>query len=405
MIKKFLGLLDSYENSLLDDLRKDIIGKKVPVNKDMANSDVMRRYAEYQADLIDIRTIKNFFNTIDENNKALFTDYIKLSAILEVLPLNARERATIIIEAFKKNIRSGILEVKDFKTSFIIDANKLVLCKFKTLTSEQVFNMYKSGTIIDFIYQDEDYVTPEVKAQIDELIVRKDEYCMDSMKIYDDTIRLRELLIEKEGLQTDDEIALIGKIMKSERVSESIANDVISFLTNKRNKTKMRLEREEREKELLTKPVKVVETRQSTFVTDKEYKAIKKEIKQYYDLYHMEILQDIDYETMIRLTSLMIRIGVHKDEIKRFINKVKETFIVSDNSITTFVHEYDRLNYYYEEEDLKDILEYLEEIFICSDEDYEFWKDEIRKELNRLLSSIDEKFDYEIDVAKKRLSI
>lgn len=405
MIQKFLGLLDNYENSLLSDLRKNLIGKKVPISKDMANNDVMRRYAEYQADLIEIRTIKNFFNTIEDNNKALFTDYIKLSAILEVLPLSARERATIVIEAFKKNIRSGILEVEDFETSFIIDANKLVVCKFKTLTSEQVFNMYKNGTIIDFIYQDEDQVTPEVKAQIDELIARRDEYCMDTMKIYDDTLRLRELLIEKDGLQTDDEIALVGKIMKSERVSDSIVDDVIAFLTNKRNKNLARIEKEEKDKEVLAKPVKVVEIKQSNLVTDKEYKAIKKEIKQYYDLYHMEILQDIDYETMIRLTSLMIRIGVHKDEIKRFISKVKDTLIVSDNSITTFVHEYDRLNYYYEEEDLKDILEYLEEIFICSDEDYEFWKDEIRKELNRLLSNIDSKYDYEIDVAKKRLSI
>ena len=32
-------------------------------------------------------------------------------------------------------------------------------------------------------------------------------------------------------------------------------------------------------------------------------------------------------------------------------------------------------------DDLKNILEYLEEIFICSHEDYLFWKDEIEKEL------------------------
>lgn len=371
----------------------------------MSNNDVMRRYAEYQADLIEIRTIKNFFNTIDENNKALFTDYIKLSAILEVLPLNAKERATIIIEAFKKNIRSGILEVEDFENSFIIDANKLVVCKFKTLTSEEVFNMYKSGTIIDFIYQDEDKVTPEVKAQIDELIARRDEYCMDTMKIYDDTLRLRELLIEKDGLQTDDEIALVGKIMKSERVSESIVDDVTTFLTNKRNKNLARIEKERKEQESIERPRVVEAPKPSNLVTEKEYRSIKKEIRNYYDLYHMEILQDINYETMIRLVSLMIRIGVHKDEIKRFISKVKDSLTYSDNSIVRFVSEYDRLNYYYDNYDLESILEYLQEIFICTDEDYEFWKDEIGRELHKLLKPIESKYDYEIDVAKKRLSI
>ena len=119
----------------------------------------------------------------------------------------------------------------------------------------------------------------------------------------------------------------------------------------------------------------------------------------------MEIVSEIDYETMIRLTSLMLRIGINKDEIKRFISKVKDTFVVSDNAITNFVHEYDRLNYYFEDYDLKNILEYLEEIFICSNEDYLFWKDEIEKELDKLLSRIAYKYDYELEVAKKRLSI
>ena len=369
------------------------------------DNDVLMRYAEYQVDFIEINTIREFFKRINESDdKALLTDFIKFSEILEELPMTPKERAQIIIEAFKKNTRSGILSVDDFSTSFVIDANKIVTVKFKTISDDQIFKMFKSGTILDFIYQDEENITPEVRAQIDELIDRKDEYCLDTIKIYDDTLRLYELLIEKDGKQTDDEIALVGKIMLSNRLSQNNVDDVIKYLTNKRNKQLEKQAKKEASEFVVVKP-KVEGVKKSNLVTEKEYRQIKKEIRQYYDLYHMEIVSEIDYETMIRLTSLMLRIGINKDEIKRFISKVKDTFVVSDNAITNFVHEYDRLNYYFEDYDLKNILEYLEEIFICSDEDYLFWKDEIEKELDKLLSRIAYKYDYELEVAKKRLSI
>lgn len=407
LIQKFLNLLGIYEQKLLEQMKKDLIGKKVVMSKDGKNNDndVIMRYAEYQVDFIEINTIRDFFKRINESDdKALLTDFIKFSEILEELPMTSKERAQIIIEAFKKNTRSGILSVDDFSTSFVIDANKIVTVKFKTISDDQIFKMFKSGTILDFIYQDEENITPEVRAQIDELIDRKDEYCLDTIKIYDDTLRLFELLIEKDGKQTDAEIALVGRIMLSNRLSQNNVDDVIKYLTNKRNKQLEKQAKKEASEFVVVKP-KVEEVKKSNLVTEKEYRLIKKEIRQYYDLYHMELVSEIDYETMIRLTSLMLRIGVNKDEIKRFISKVKDTFVVSDNAITNFVHEYDRLNYYFEDYDLKNILEYLEEIFICSDEDYLFWKDEIEKELDKLLSRIAYKYDYELEVAKKRLSI
>lgn len=404
VVNKFLSYLKAYEESLLSDMRKELIGKKVVVAKDSNKSDVMRRYSEYQAMFIELKTIKNFFNNIDKEDQALFTDFIKLCEVLEHLSLNSRERAQLVIEAYKKNVNSGILSVTEFDNFFIIDANKLVTVDFKTISTEQVFKMYKEGTILDFIYLDEALQDDETKAQIDELLERKDEYCMDSMKIYDNTVRMNELLFQKDSRQTDDEIKVIEGILRHDRVSESVISDVINYIVNKRNKLASREERERKEKEVVIRPVQEVK-RTSNLVTDKEYKQLKKEIREYYDLYHMELVKDVDYDTMIDLVSKMLRIGVHKDEIKRFISIVKDTLTYSENSITRFVSEFDRLNYYYDEYDLENILDYINEIFICSNEDYEFWKEEVRTELSRLLKQIEHKYDYELDVAKKRLTI
>lgn len=404
VVNKFLGYLKTYEESLLGDMRKELIGKKVVVAKDSNKSEVIRRYSEYQAMFIELNTIKNFFNNIDKEDQALFTDFIKLCDLLEHLPLNSREKAQLVIEAYRKNVNSGILSVTEFDNFFIIDANKLVTVDFKTISTEQVFKMYKEGTILDFIYLDEALQDEETKAQIDELLERKDEYCMDSMKIYDNTVRMNELLFKKDSRQTDDEIKVIEGILRHDRVSESVINDVVNYIVYKRKKLVAREERERKEKEVVIRPVQEVK-RSSNLVTDKEYKQLKKEIREYYDLYHMELVKDVDYNTMIDLVSKMLKIGVHKDEIKKFISIVKDTLTYSENSITRFVSEFDRLNYYYDEYDLENILDYINEIFICSNEDYEFWKEEVRAELSRLLKQIEHKYDYELDVAKKRLSI
>ena len=45
-----------YEESILSDMRKELIGKKVVVAKDSNKSDVMRRYSEYQAMFLELNT-------------------------------------------------------------------------------------------------------------------------------------------------------------------------------------------------------------------------------------------------------------------------------------------------------------------------------------------------------------
>ena len=145
--------------------------KNIKVTSITQDKDVTRCYAEYQAKFIEIRTIKSFFEGI--NGKQLFTDFVNLSEFLVKMPLNSRERACIILDAYQRNFKSGILEIEDFDTFFIIDANKIVTVDFKTISAEKVFELYKNGRILDFIDQETDDVL--VNAQIDELINRRNE--------------------------------------------------------------------------------------------------------------------------------------------------------------------------------------------------------------------------------------
>ena len=262
--------------------------------------------------------------------------------------------------------------------------------------------MYLKGTIVDFINMDLDEATEKELEQIDELLARKNEYILDITKLYNVTLKAQELLVDKDAILSDSEIEEIINILVDFRVDSQLVDSVRIYLINKREKYNERKTRED-SKNSEVKPVVKRAEKKSNLVTDKEYKEIKKEIYKYYNLYQQEIVSDIDIDNMIRLASLMFRIDIHKDEIYTFIRKVKENILLTGNPVSIFVSEYDRLRFYYTDEELSNINDYLKEIFICDNDDYLFWLDEINNELNKLLRPIEKNYNYELDVAKKRL--
>lgn len=402
IIEKFLKLLEAYEKGLLGSMKKELIGAKVTVRNGIEESPVIAKYQDYQKVFMEINTVRNYFSTFKEEDHKMFSDFIMLSRILMDLGLTNRERAQIMIEALKKNTYSGILGVDDLSNAFVLDANKILFVDFKTISKEEIAEMYLKGTIVDFINMDLDEATEKELEQINELLARKNEYILDITKLYNVTLKAQELLIDKDAILSDSEIEEIINILVDFRVDSQLVDSVRIYLINKREKHNERKIRED-SKNSEVKPVVRRAEKKSNLVTDKEYKEIKKEIYKYYNLYQQEIVSDIDIDNMIRLASLMFRIDIHKDEIYTFIRKVKENNLLTGNPVSIFVSEYDRLRFYYKDEELSDINDYLKEIFICDNDDYLFWLDEINSELNKLLRPIENNYNYELDVAKKRL--
>ena len=404
IIEKFLKLLNSYEEEVLKKIKSELIGAKVPFSKNVKKSFVMDKYSEYQQTFMEINTIKQYFSTFKEEDHKMFSDFTKLSEILMDLGLTNREKAQIMLEALKKNTYSGILGVGDLNNAFVLDANKILFVDFKTIPKKQIEEMYMTGSLIEFINKDLDEATIQEIEQINELIDRKEEYILNIENLYNVTVKVQKLLIDKDAILSDEEIEELLDILKDFKVNSDLINYVKLYLIHRREKHIEKVKKEEKEK-VESKPFIVIEKKKSNLVTDKEYKEIKKEIYKYYNLYTQEIVNEIDLDTMIRLASLMYRIDVHRDEIYTFIKQVKDNILLTGNPISIFVLEYDRLKYYYDEEELSDIASYLKEIFICDNDDYIFWLEEIEKELNKLLKPIEYKYNYELDKAKKRLVI
>ena len=127
----------------------------------------------------------------------------------------------------------------------------------------------------------------------------------------------------------------------------------------------------------------VKDEKQSKYLSDKEYRAMVKEIKKYYDLHSWKLVaEEITSEEREHVASLMYRIGVDQEQLADFLKK-------SEKVSKTYTYDYFKNNIeefkFYFGEELNQVFEYMKEIENCTDEeDKEYWIMGINEELAEL---------------------
>ena len=144
------------------------------------------------------------------------------------------------------------------------------------------------------------------------------------------------------------------------------------------------------------------------YITDSEYKKIRKEIRNYFDFYKVKLMKDdITYEEIIKCAKMANKIGINDMDISRFFNiadlneKQKQ-----DNPISTYVTIYNKLYFYkdkYQYYELLNELKFcLEEMMITSDEDYIEWKKMFEDILERIMKKLSYSYEYELSLIKSK---
>ena len=110
---------------------------------------------------------------------------------------------------------------------------------------------------------------------------------------------------------------------------------------------------------------------------------------------------------MLYCLSLLYQLGVEESDIDNFLLRYRYTTPPkrSENSIIDFLSQFEKINYYQEDEKIKEIkhnlLEYMSDIFVVDDEEYLFIKEEIEEEMNKFYYLLKGNYDYEKSIAKK----
>ena len=331
-----------------------------------------------------------------EVQSEVFVDLKSLDKLLVESPFKPKEKLEIIAYLLKKNIATGLIEDDDLNA---FDSKDIYSYKFEGINGDEVRDFLFSGRYAQLKNTPEEEMT-EKERQLTQAVhtyaQTRETNIGPIIKVHRD---FKEHYIDKRNEMDLEDLEVVKSVLNKFGFSEETVSGIYNHLRAKIEKQESR----KKQQEYVSTPVHKQEYKR--YLTDKDIRGFRKEILEYYNIHDTKIIKYISYDLALYLADLLYTIGEDKESIKTFFYRVKTqpenvSFISVGNPITEYVALYDKLKFYEQKYDLKEQLdtieEYLKELFICSDEDYDFWKTQIGFELRSVLYKIDGTFDYEL---------
>lgn len=384
-----------YLNQSIEDLKQDLV-KEAKLTKDRGiiakKKDVIASIGERSRIVRLLSTPKDEWDKLAE----VFIDFNILSDFLIMSPLKTREQLQVILYMLEKNLATPILcdEVDGF------DAPAIENFEFKTMTKEEARDMIHSMEYGRLSTADPDDLTEDEIAKYMELKQFIDSNPLDLSYLKELHRNISMHYFEKIDSFDYDDVRATLCVLESFGVPKDMCDSFKYYFDREVKK------REPKEEVVIVRDFhkKLDENR----ITEKEYNLLNRELKKYFDLDDMYMEEPLTIDMQIYCVSLMMKMRISLDTIKKALkvmNRNNKNLSDSVNPIVLFNRLYGRLNYYSENEELvkavSQIMNFFQEIFICSNDDYEFWKSMIGEELEKALTLIPNTYEYEIEEAKK----
>ena len=384
-----------YLNQSIEDIKQDLV-KEAKLTRDRGiiakKKDVIASIGERSRIVRLLSTPKDEWDKLAE----VFIDFNILSDFLIMSSLKTREQLQVILYMLEKNLATPILcdEADGF------DAPAIENFEFKTMTKEEARDMIHSMEYGRLSTADPDDLTEDEIAKYMELKQFIDSNPLDLSYLKELHRNISMHYFEKFDSFDYDDVRAILCVLESFGVPKNMCDSFKYYFEREVKK------REPKEEVVIVRDFhkKLDENR----ITEKEYNLLNRELKKYFDLDDMYMEEPLTIDMQIYCVSLMMKMRISLDTIKKALkvmNRNNKNLSDSVNPIVLFNRLYGRLNYYSENEELVEaisqIMNFFQEIFICSNDDYEFWKSMIGEELEKALTFVPNTYEYEIEEAKK----
>ena len=386
-VEKFIEYLELS----IEEIKKDLL-REATLTRDRGiiakKKDVITAAGERQRIIRLLSTPKEEWDKLAE----IFIDFNLLADFLSTSPLKPRECMQVVFYMLERNLATPILcdEADGF------DAPAIENFEFKTMSKEEAKDIIHSMEYGRLSTANPDDLTEEEIAKYMELKEFIDSNPLDLSYLKELHRNISMHYFEKIDSFDYDDVRAILCVLESFGVPKNMC-DSFKYLLDKEVR-----KREPKEEIIIVRDFhqKLDEKR----VTEKEYKLLNRELKKYFDLDNMYVEEPLSIDMQIYCVSLMIKMGISDATIKKALivmNRNNKYLSSNENPIVLFNRLFGRLNYYSENEELcesvKQLMEFFQEIFICSNEDYEFWKSMIGEELDKALSFVPKTYEYEIE--------
>ncbi len=346
---------------------------------------------DMQRELKNLETLLAFLKMPKETIMKTHTVYKLfkyISNYLETDEFNVKEKMHIIFYVVQKNNLSfninpnyihEVLELNTFKKLYAPDMS---MAKFEELAKKIDF-VRIGGTYTKLLNKKEREINEKINEAIE--ITKRENKLFMLMHKY-----LQIHYFDKLNSYTEKDLKFINVALKKLNVSPKIIGSTIRILTKEMEK------REQSEKNEL-----------QTEKSEKyDYKALEKEVSASIDLKDMFPLKPLSLEEKIYILSILIKMNVSKEERNLFLRNC-EMVSKKTSPITKYLENYNRLKYYEESAGLQKEIAFMEDCFqemmLCSDEDYLFWKESLQEALKQVEHWIPKNYEYEEEKASRLL--
>lgn len=364
-------------------------------------SDILQYNNEIRLPIHELNYVRRIIPTLElmllnESNmesEMITDDFDHLSLYLLGSPLKGMEVLDILMDFVSLNIDKGLLEQPS--RVVILDSS---IAQKKGLSLEKVSELSEGGALNSLLNTSDTELSNE-DIKVKQILLEVSKESNSGQKLHQFLTYhqdLRDSYLNKTDSYQKEDIDKIISSLDGLGVCLELCDKIRATLNRE-------LSRRLKKTSINSYVVKKEQSnRKSKYILDTEYKQIKKEIGQYWDIYKMEAKRDLTEEERLYCAHLLLKIGTDSGLVRTFFYRTEEKTDL-ENPIGFYNRTYDKLKFYEQkcnfQQPLDNIQDYLQEIFITSSEDYQFWKDEIKKELGTMVQKLPQSYEYEVQKA------
>lgn len=337
-IRNFLVFLDYVEKQLQEQVQKLIYNETEGLR--FTDEEVSRRLAE-------VRNFRKYLvekRYYGDNHGEIFGDFAILSEFLDASKLSMRDKHNIILFFIEKNTKSGILAA-DNDTVNIVDLRDLD-SELKGQIGSYVRDLLKNNKFTEFVRRPIEEFTP-FELEVLEYVKK---FAIDLTPYRVNTAVMKKSYIDKMDGITEEDMNMISLALKGMRVSSDC---IEAFLYVARKK----IIKEEVAQVVEVKQAQVKED--ENVITPKDFKMMKGHIKRTFDVRTGTLLRPVSYDEMLYTARLMYRLGYPESEIKSLFKAAIKPSFVEAGTVTDFLRNKEKYQFYMTDEDYANVLEYL----------------------------------------------
>ena len=371
VVKKFIVFLEDYSKSLMKNIIENSMTSVLPFSK--------QKVREVAKDVVEITNLIRILEIPEEEwemHCELFQDYDILSKYLKKAPMRDYEKMEIIFFLIRRNLSIGILK----EGTRVIDSREIDKKEFQTIEKEKLKEMTMNEQFRKLLLTEYKDLSESERQVKKEVLTFVDEKSIDFEDVVKKYKRIKECYFDKKDNYSKEDIDCMISILKDWKLDNEICENICFLLKKKiKQKTEWRFT-----------PVPVEQKKTIHYVTDKEYKKIRKELNSYFDFYSMREKRILTFYEILYCLSLMIKLGNDQNQIKAFLLKVMK--------YPYNLHE--QLRFYGHLELAVEMEEILCELAVCKEEDCSFWHDLLVQKQKEALQILPNDYSYELNKAK-----